>query len=68
MVTVLCFVIFVAMTPSFGRKRHKSMRRCLGKAPTNDDAALASQDCGVEDLLNQTRFFHQRSQMVEYAC
>jgi len=42
------------------------MRHHPGKALAGDDAALASQDCGVEDLLNQTRFFSQWSQMVEY--
>ena len=65
---VLCLVIFVVMASSSGSKRHISMRRRPGKAPADDnDVAPTSQDCGVEDLLNQTRFFSQRSQMVEYA-
>jgi len=64
---VLYFLSFVGMASSFGSKRHRSMKHHLGKASSDNDAVPAIVDCGAEDLLNQTRFFSQQEQIVQYA-
>ena len=55
------------MASSFGSKRHRVVRTRGGKSRLRDDVTPGFEMGGVEDLLNQTRFFNQRDQMIQYA-
>ena len=55
------------MASSSGSKRHRAVRTRGGKSQLRDDVAPGSEMSGFEDLLNQTRFFSERDQMIQYA-
>jgi len=55
------------MASSSGSKRHRAVRTRGGKSRLCDDVTPGSEIGGVEDMLNQTRFFNQRDQMIQYA-
>jgi len=54
------------MASSFGSKQHRVVKTRGGKSRLCDDVAPSSEMGGVEDLLNQTRSFSERDQMIQY--
>jgi len=64
MYIVSCFTC-IAMASSFESKRLKVVRTCGGKSRLRDDVTPGSEMGGVEDLLNHTRIFNQRDQMIQ---
>jgi len=55
------------MASSSGSKQHRAVRTREGKSQLRDDVAPSSEMGAIEDLLNQTRFFSERDQMIQYA-
>jgi len=57
----------IATASSSGSKRRRAVRTRGGKSRLRDDVGPGFEMGGVEDLLNQTRFFNERDQMIQYA-
>jgi len=55
------------MASSFGSKRHRVVKTRGGKSWLCGVVTLGYEMGGIEDLLNQTQFFSEWDQMIQYA-